>query len=280
MIQKVYTHCKWWMHLDELFAFFLLEKYQPLGFEEFKMEDVIEITDNELKPWHFAVGIGRGELDDKNPDGTRKDKCVAILVAEKYNLNKIYPEIITLLSEVDKIDLSGPNGNLSFGHIIANIADVFGKDETINIARQAYDARIKMNWELFHNPLVKLANKIADKYEVEINNEKKQIIVFELPDSSCKPIPYAFWQGAACAIIYNIESGNVQVLGDNKKNINLEYVFNTIVETELTGSDRWYFHPDSMVLNGSETHKGVLPTQIPLETIIGIVCRNIQIKEQ
>lgn len=267
----VYSHKLWWTHLDELLASYLIEKYLQNIFEEFKMEDVIEIKDNEIKPWYFIIGVGKGELDDKDQYGRRKNTCVARLVAEKYDLIKSHPEIEQIVKDVEWIDLNGSNGKLCMSKIIKNIAESYGKIETIRMARKIFKSRIEANYRLFHDPKTIKIYENARK----INHPKGQIVVFVQFSKNDVPYQLAFNKGASVAVIYNPISKNVQVLGNKKLRVNLESVYDILKakEKDLCG-ETWYFHPPCLLLNGSKTHN-TRPTTIPLKEILRIIKDNI-----
>jgi len=120
----VKTHHKFWKHLDELLALYLWELFAPEGYEGFKMEDAVEVSDDDVRPWDVAIGVGRySELNDKNPDGTRKPHCVARLTAKHFNAMIQYPCIVALIDKVERMDEEGPSGDLPFGVMIAAVAD-------------------------------------------------------------------------------------------------------------------------------------------------------------
>lgn len=268
--KTVYTHRFWWTHLDELLAGFLCEKF-IFSENNFTMEDdMIEIDDDKVKPWHFAIGVGRGELDDKDQYGNRRDTCVARLIAEKYNLFTEHPEIEQLVKDVEWVDIHGPNGKLCMSKIIKNIAYQYGKLEAIKMARIMFETRIYSNYKMFHDP------DTISKYDnaKKVYHQKGQIIIFAQFEEDV-PCEYAFNNGASVVIIYNPLSGNVQILGNKKKAINLRKIFEELKEYENDNTgEMWYFHPPTMLFNGSKTHNAKA-TSLALKEIINIVENNI-----
>lgn len=275
---RILSHCKWWTHLDELLAIYLIERYlneTEDSFLFFNSSWVEEANGDEIMPGDIAIGIGKGELDDKNPDGMRKDKCVARLVAEKFGLTEKYPEIEALINDVEHVDENGASGKLPFSQIVQDIAKEYGKDVAIEVSWYAFNSRIEQNRKIFHNPEVKAMYEAAPKRYIEICGEEKEIVILQIYPNSPNVMPYAFWKGAVCAIIYNLETGNTQIIGNKKFAINLKYVSKHLKNREP--NDTWYFHPPMLLLNGSHTHPNIRPTEISLEEIIEIVCFRLTI---
>lgn len=269
--QRIVSHHKWWKHLDELLVFVLIEMYDLL--EDFDtIRDVLEVDDDEVRQGDLAIGIGQGNLDDKCPDGTRKENCSAMLFAKKFDLISQFPEIELILKSVNNVDQHGSTDNLALAKIIHDVSEEFGKEAAIDLARKAFSSRITQNYKNFHDPKTISFYQSAYKFKVKVSDgEDKEVVIFFADEHSPNATPYAFWKGAVCAIIINQETGNIQILGNGKQKVDLKLVYSAICRVSEEEAKKWYFHPPCFLLNGAESHPNILPTLLTLDEIINIM---------
>lgn len=277
MSRRVVSSFYWWSTLDRIAAIIILEmlgNMEPQNYPNFDARNVIEVSEDEIGLFDLAIGIGCGPFGNQNPDGSLPEKSITLRVAEHFNLFARYPQTKSLVEDVNRLYRGEEQGALSFDQLIKNVA-LFerSKERTIEFARIALSARIDVNYHLFHSPEIKAAYENAQKYAVLTSSAEKQVVVYQVSgeNETISPAPYAFWQGAAIVIILHTDTGQVQILSNEKMKLNLLPIYENLREIE-TVPGKWHFQPPYAMMNGSLTHPKVPATGISFTNIVNL-CR-------
>ena len=263
------------------------EKYQ--GIE--KAQIAIFDPKAPLTPYMIPVDCGGG-MYDHHPHDKCPDDCAATLVAKDLSIFDD-PCLEELLREVKRSDLKGGDAPGEFGRGIKAMNGCWKFPEVIDWAFKYFEAR-------YNSQLNFMTSGLGQKIiEVNLPGNIVRYIYWAVTGNE-KFSAYARFKGAMVAVQKHPETGNVQIF-TNKNMGRVDLIMDDIVRAirveeswaqkrgfpkipdkarkndYLASADKipevpeWYYHKvGEQLLNGSNSHKDVAPTRIPLEKIVEI----------
>lgn len=301
-VMTLVTHFK--PHLDEIVAFIIFILYGNTMLPEVKHVCFDFCRDGSLyrgktfeenlRDMILCIGVGGGPLDEHATitDRRKRNKCAAILAADYIGVGAL-PELQKILHWTCHSDLNYDDNPFVLANQVKEMHREGDPFEVIfEMARNNIESILNRQQRFFTLTKSEYSQK-ASNFSIEIDQRPYQVVSIESDDPHVSQFARSKFGCHAAITIQKNSKGSVQIIGNKfyknmpfenivaviriteaslaKKSLSKEWE-ELVRESKIQAVDNWHFaceHP--ALLNGSESHPDVPPTQLSLAQLRAIV---------
>jgi hypothetical protein len=310
---RIITHI--WPHLDEIVAIHLLQKHGAQKYPGIETAKIVFFSTGaqpEHKTWEehrnegtLLVGIGGGPFDE-HPTAfaeRKHGKSACQLVAEDLNLttHPIYKRLIELVTEADltrvhefhianrlktsyRLNPDNPEKGIA---LINSIIEDWEKEQQLFVdarmeLKKMVDFKQTQTISLPQFPGISLAVVQSDNFKMSAAARSLRISV--LVQRTSKGYTFVFcdldrYPFTMKYIMAKIRKAECIISGMSDEDIAKIPAEHFEREGKISEVTNWFYQvPGENILNGAESAPDIPPTKIPLELIVDMVKKNIQVK--
>lgn len=271
------------MHLDEILALWLIEKFAtPVWLTKHCVEQTL------------MLGVGRGEFDEHPVaagDQRTKEDCCATLVAKSLGVadNRALGQILKF---VFNVDVKGVGQPFDLYNMVKVLNGMYSEDPSrvINWVYEALEAKYAEQLEFA--AAIEAANK-AKMEKVSVPGGELRVLIVHTDNTVVNRAAMSDFGSKPDLLIIKNSRHQVQIFANRKSNLHLARIARflriaewrarklnpAVTEEQLCGqesshpADCWYYFAVSgeMILNGSIAHPDVPATKLSLPMVLDCI---------